>query len=115
MVDFMGSEQFSIFKQENKFIYLSQCGHLSTEVYSFTSNTPYGPWENKKLLFNTPVDSLNSDLFTYNALAHPQLIENNKILISYNTNSMELKDHFTNANIYKPRFMRVHLDTIVKK
>ncbi len=113
MVDFMGSEQFSIFKLNDTYIFLSQFGQLSTEVYSFTSDTPFGPWENKQLLFKTPMDTNNSNLFTYNALAHPQFIENNKLLISYNTNSMELEDHFNNASIYKPRFMRVHLDSII--
>ena len=115
MVDFDGSEQFSVSKIENKYVYISQLGHLSKEVYSFVSTSPFGPWNNKKLLFETPIDTNNKDLFTYNALAHPQFTKNNELLISYNTNSMKLQDHFTNARIYKPRFMRVPLELIFEE
>jgi uncharacterized protein DUF5005 len=115
MIDFDGSEQFSISKINNQYVFVSQFGKLSKEVYSFISSTPFGPWTNKKLLFETPIDESNKNLFTYNALAHPQFTENNELLISYNTNSFELQDHFVNAGIYKPRFMRVPLRLIFEE
>ena len=109
-----GSEQFSIIKLDMEYVFITQLGSLSKKVCSFTGKTPFGPWSNKQLLFETPIDYDNKNLFTYNALAHPQFTEGDHLLISYNTNSFELGDHFTNAGIYRPRFMRVPTDSIFK-
>ena len=115
MVEINGSEQFSVLKLRNKYVLITQYGGLSRKVYSFISETPYGPWEKEQLLFETPIAYPNQNLFTYNALAHPQFTSKDNLLVSYNTNSMELEDHFTNAGIYRPRFMRVPIDMIFKK
>lgn len=114
MSDFHVSEQFSIIKQNNKYILITQDGFLSGDILSYTSDIPYGNWSNCKLLYTTPLPEGNKNLFTYNAVAHPQFIENGKLLISYNTNSFVLQDHFDNADIYRPRFIRVSLKKIDK-
>lgn len=108
-----GSEQFSVFEHDGEFILIMQEGSLSDKIYSYISNFPYGPWTNKQLLYQTPRAYENDQLFTYNALAHPQFTENNELLISYNTNSFELADHFVNAGIYRPRFIRVPFELIL--
>ncbi len=112
MVDYSGSEQFSVFEYENLYVMVNQAGNLSDEIYSFTSATPYGPWGNKAMLYKTPIPDTTKNLFTYNAVAHPHLIENGQLLVSYNMNSMELDDHFKNADIYRPRFIRVPMAII---
>lgn len=113
MADISGSEQFSVFEYKGDFIMIMQEGSLSRKVFSYVSETPFGPWNKKTLLFETPIAYENEGLFTYNALGHPQFIQNDELLISYNTNSMELQDHFDNAGIYRPRFFRVPLDLIL--
>lgn len=115
MADIDGSEQFSIVKLRDKYVYITQSGGLSRKVNSLLSDTPYGPWQNKQILFETPIPFENKDLFTYNALAHPQFTKDDELLISYNTNSMKLEDHFVNAGIYRPRFMRIPINLIFKK
>jgi len=112
MADISGSEQFSVFDYNDQFILVAQEGMLSKKVMAYVSATPYGPWSEGKLLFETPIAYENDQLFTYNALAHPQFTENNELLVSYNTNSFELQDHFENAGIYRPRFFRVPLEMI---
>lgn len=112
MTDYSGSEQFSVFEYGDLYVMVSQAGNLSDEIYSFTADTPYGPWENKTMLYKTPIPDTTKNLFTYNAVAHPHLIENGELLISYNMNSKELADHFKNADIYRPRFIRVPLGII---
>ncbi len=114
MIMVNGSEQFSVFKHEEKFIMIMQAGELSDKIFSYTADTPYGSWGNKQLLYKTPMPYKNDQLFTYNALAHPQFTKNNELLISYNTNSFKLNDHFNNAGIYRPRFIRVPFEIIVK-
>lgn len=112
MADFSGSEQFSVFKLKDLYILVTQMGGFSTEIGSFTSDSPWGPWQNKTVLYKTPVPDTTTNIFTYNALAHPDLIKDGKLLVSYNMNSMVLEDHFRNADIYRPRFIRVPLEMI---
>ena len=107
-----GSEQFSIFPLGDLYILLTQMGSLSAEICSFTSSTPYGPWENKQLLYTTPLPDSSHRLLTYNALAHPQFVEKGNLLVSYNTNSQVLGDHYRDASIYRPRFVWVPLALI---
>ncbi|MEO9476021.1 MAG: DUF5005 domain-containing protein [Cyclobacteriaceae bacterium] len=107
MTDADGSEQFSIIKTRDKYVYLTQEGELGTRVFTYTSNTPYGPWGNQRLVYNTPIPYDNENLFTYNSLIHPQFANDSTILLSYNTNSFRLEDHFENAGIYRPRFARI--------
>jgi hypothetical protein len=109
-----GSEQFSVIQLENKIVYLTQLGNFSKEVYSYVSDTPYGPWSEGTLIYNTPVPFENENLITYNTVAHPQFNRDGKLLISYNTNSQLLEDHYKNAAIYKPRFARIPIEMILK-
>lgn len=112
MIDYSGSEQFSVFEYEGLYVMVNQAGDLSDEIYSFTSETPYGPWENRTMIYKTPIPDTTVNLFTYNALAHPHLIKNGELLVSYNMNSMVLADHFKNADIYRPRFIRIPMGII---
>jgi len=114
MADVDGSEQFTVMKWKGKFVFITQLGALSKEICSFTSDKPNTGWQNKQLLYSTPISEGDSNLFTYNAVAHPQFIENETLLVSYNTNSFILSDHFNSADIYRPRFFRVPLISIDK-
>lgn len=114
MSDLDISEQFSVMKIKNKYVLVTQTGYvLSPEIYSFISDRPYGTWSGKTLLYRTPIPEGNKNLFTYNAMAHPQFIKDGKLLISYNTNSFVLEDHFRDADIYRPRFIWVPLKLII--
>jgi hypothetical protein len=114
VLEFSGSEQFSVFTHNDKFIMIMQEGELSNRIFSFTADNPEGPWENKQLIYEIPLPAENKNLFTYNALGHPQFIKDNMLLVSYNTNSFELDDHFKDALIYRPRFIRVPMELILK-
>jgi hypothetical protein len=115
ILQFSGSEQFSVFEWRGIYVMIMQEGHLGRKIYSFTSKTPFGPWENQKMIYETPILDNCPDCWTYNALAHPQFIEDEMLLISYNTNSMKMQDHYDNALIYRPRFIRVPLEIITNQ
>jgi len=115
ILDIQGSEQFSVFKTDRHYVLITQMDGLSNEICSFTSLTPYGPWGNKKNIYTTPLPDSAHNLFTYNAVAHPQFTEKGMLLISYNTNSFVLEDHFRDATMYRPRFFRVPIDLILKE
>lgn len=101
---FQVSQQYSTIKHKDKYILITQDIWLSAEIYSFTSSTPVGPWNNKTLLYTTPI--IYEGSFTYNAYAHPQFDENNTLLLSYNTNG-DFWDIFDNIEIYRPNFIRI--------
>lgn len=113
MADIHGSEQFSVFQLDDRYVMVTQMSGISDDICSFISETPYGPWENRQLLYTTPLPDSTENLFTYNAVAHPQFIENGMLLISYNTNSYELADHYRNASVYRPRFFRAPVSMIL--
>jgi hypothetical protein len=64
------SQQYGFFKQDSKYVLLTQEIWLSTKIYSYTCNTPGGPLNNKVPLYQTPV--LYPGSFTYNAFPHIQ-------------------------------------------
>jgi hypothetical protein len=98
------SQQFCVSTYLGKYILLSQEIWLSAKIYTYTSNSPSGPWSNKKLIYTTPETS--GDVFTYNAYAHPQFDHDRELLVSYNVNG-DFFSIFSNVEIYRPRFIRV--------
>ena len=103
------SQQYCVFKHENKFVMLSQEIWFSTKIHSYTAESPEGPWGNKQLLYETPI--LFENTFTYNAYAHPQFTDNNNLLVSYNSNG-SFWEIFNNVEIYRPRFINVPMNII---
>jgi len=98
------SQQFGVFKLGYNYVLVSQEIWFSTKIQSFTSGFLHGPFVNKTLLYQTPI--LYSNTFTYNAFPHIQFHEDDKLLISYNSNG-NFWDIFSNVEIYRPLFIRV--------
>lgn len=110
------SEQFSVFKYKDLYIMLSQQRGIGAgEIFTYTSPNPNGPWENKKLIYKTKEQEQDGEIITYNAMAHPQYIDNEMLLISYNVNSLKGSRIFENVNYYRPVFLRVPLALITGK
>lgn len=103
------SQQYGFFKQDSKYVLLTQEIWLSTKIYSYTCNTPGGPLNNKVLLYQTPV--LYPGSFTYNAFPHIQFTSGGELLVSYNTNG-DFWQIFSNVELYRPLFIRVPLTLI---
>ena len=114
MTSFRGSEQFSVFKHKDKYVMITQSGDfLASSIYSVTSDNPYTGWTNKKELWKLQPLVKEKDLFAYNPVAHPHLIHDNELLISYCVNSFNLDDLFEDASKYRPVFIRVNMDKIL--
>lgn len=110
-------EQFSVFKYKNKYVLLMQARELfKGNIYSYTSDTATGPWGNEQLLFHTTEQENTEDkIITYNAMAHPQYIEDKKLLVSYCVNSLEVSNiHEVNVEYYRPKFIRVPMEMIME-
>lgn len=112
------SPSFSVIKLQNKYYLITQdigfltCG-LGRDIFSYESDTPYGPFVNKKTLYTIEDKYKDDYIITYNATAHPEFIDNNELLISYNLNDVcptlcETSSRL-DPNVYRPRFIRVPL------
>lgn len=99
------SEQFTAFKHEGRYYLLTQHHILGGEIYMYRSEAPFGPFTEKTLIYCTP--QTEGDIFTYNAFAHTQFLNDGALLVSYNVNSLNFSDVFTNADNYRPYFVWV--------
>ncbi len=103
------SQQFAVFKHQEKYVMLTQQIWLGAEIYTLTADQPEGPWKNKQHVYTTPYPF--PDMFTYNAYAHPQFNKDNKLLVSYNSNG-DFWEIFNNVELYRPNFIRVPFEMI---
>lgn len=113
-VDVPVSAQFSVFRLKDKYVLLTKDRFSPEgEIYSFISDSPCGPWKGKKLIWRT-TEQNDKELFTYNAMAHPQYInKRGEILICYNINSSNLTRIMDEVDTYRPVFLRVPADYIL--
>jgi hypothetical protein len=113
-VDISVSEQFSIFKYHKKYILLTQ-ERAGADIFTYVSDFPDKEFHNKKFIYHTTESDSDTTkrIFTYNALAHAQYIEDNKLLVSYCVNSMRARDFFENVENYRARFLRVPMKMIL--
>ncbi len=82
---------------------------LSPELLAFRSCTPEGPFTDPVLLYVTP-ETEDGLVFTYNAHAHPHLSGDGELLISYNVNAQNIAWLYADADLYRPRFVRVTVE-----
>lgn len=100
------SDQFSVFKQNSKFYLLTQHHIFGSEIYIYDSDHPALGFKQKRTVYCTP-QSNQGNLFTYNAFAHTEFSSNGELLVSYNVNSFVFADVFSNADNYRPFFVRI--------
>lgn len=107
------SSQFNVFKIEGKYVLLTQEKQFdSGEIYTFIADSPQGPWYNKQLVYKIQEND-NPNLFTYNAMAHPQFQKDGMILISYNVNNEDFEQQHKEVSTYRPRFLWIAIDKIL--
>lgn len=115
MVDMKGSEQFSVIKIGDKYVYITQVGDfVNTTLVSMTSEKPFTGWSNKKNLYYPKPLKPEKGLFAYNSVAHPHFTKNGELLVSYCINSFNLDDVFIDASKYRPVFIRVPEEMILE-
>jgi hypothetical protein len=100
------SDQFSVFKSNNRYYLLTQHHIFGGDIYLYDSDNPALGFDHKRTVYCTP-QTHSGNLFTYNAFVHPQYSQNGALLVSYNVNSFTFGDVFTNADNYRPYFVRV--------
>jgi hypothetical protein len=115
-IDISVSEQFNIFKYKDKYILLTQ-ERTGADIFTYVSDFPDKGFHNKKFIYHTTESDTDTTkrIFTYNALPHPQYIENDQLLVSYCVNSFRARDFFENVENYRARFIRVPMKLILSE
>jgi hypothetical protein len=97
------SQEFSLSPiGDDKYLLVFQMG---SSVALRIGESPTGPFGIFYSIYDCPEVLQDPDIFVYNAKAHPSLSNENEMLISYNVNTFDFGDHFSNADIYRPRFI----------
>jgi len=81
----------------------------NSQVAVRKGSSPTGPFDIIQSIWDCPEVLEDSDIFVYNAKAHPHLSNPGELLISYNVNTWDFWDHFSRADIYRPRFVTLSL------
>lgn len=89
---------------KDKYILVSM--PISREVFIRIADSPIGPFGPKQVIYKTSEPDQIPETYTYNAKAHPVLSKENELIISYNVNTPKL-GHHKNAEIYRPRFIKL--------
>lgn len=93
-----------------EFLAVFQYHGIGHRVAVRVGDTPVGPWGPVIPIWRCPEVDFGNETFAYNAKAHPHLSTEDRILISYNVNTRDFwGDFFDYADIYRPRFLWLHL------
>lgn len=95
-----------------KYLYVYCDNGVGEMVCAAVGETPYGPFAEPVRLYYMHDDreldpELGIKTYRYNAKAHYHLSGDRELLISYNVNTTDYESHFKNADIYRPRFLRL--------
>ena len=88
---------------------------FSDEIKAYVSCSPTGPFTSGTTIHRMPeVGAAGSygdpDVIAYNAHEHPELRDDDTLLLTYNVNSVDPDDLYADVSIYRPRFVEVTLD-----
>lgn len=73
---------------------------------------PEGPWSRPQPVYQVPGVAKNKAYFTYAAKGHPELSRPGELLITYVINSNDFWAMVRDADIYRPRFIRLRLSDV---
>ena len=92
-----------------KYILVYQDATIGKDVCYRLSSSPYGLFDEKKVLYHCEETTLMNGLSQYNAKAHPVLSRDGSIVVSYNLNESTFGMNGKNGDIYHPRFIKFNL------
>lgn len=106
--------QPNVFKDGDKYYFVTQGTCFGLDIYIYESDSPLGPFTNQRTLYRIPekyTSSADPGFITYNAVVHHSLSKEGELVISYNINPTDFADNFNapgTADNYRPYFVRVY-------
>jgi hypothetical protein len=77
------------------------------------SQNPEGPWSTPFAVYQVEGIGKDNDLFTYAAKSHACISRPGELLISYVVNAFDFERVIQNAEMYRPRFIRLSLNRLL--
>lgn len=101
------SNEFSVSRFQGKFTLVTgdATEPFSAKIVMYRADDVEGPYTGKTELYTTP--ETGGNVYTYNAKAHPNLGDGDRLLVTYNVNSIVSDDLYRDARIYRPRYIDV--------
>jgi hypothetical protein len=87
---------------------------LGDHILTRSATTPFGPWSAPQAVYQVPNLNRAKKHITYAAKGHPEVSRPGELLVSYVVNSLDFGESATNADIYRPRFVRVPVALLPK-
>lgn len=87
---------------------------LSPEIQVRFAEYPEGPWTEPVEAFRAPGVAVGGARFAYGAKGHGALSEPQEYLVSYTVNSTDFWEMAGDASIYRPRFIRLDLFSVLE-
>jgi len=98
---------------DGRYVMVFQLDSVRRDVAARIGKTPWGPFGPVKTLYRCDPPPKHK-IFCYNAKAHPHLSHHGDLLISYNVNSLDFGYNLRYADIYRPRFIRVSMQDLMR-
>jgi alpha-glucosidase (family GH31 glycosyl hydrolase) len=98
-------QQYTFFKSGSKYYLLSAASFLGPDIYLWDAASPTGPFTRKRKVYTVP--QAGGNIISYSATVHTEFTRNDQLLVSYCVNSHDPKDIYSNADNYRPYFIRV--------
>lgn len=90
-----------------KYLLISEKDTLSGYVAMSVGESPVGPFTKFQNVYYTPELNKEKQIFTYNAKAHPHLSQLGELLLSYNVNTTDPSGNELDADVYRPRWVKL--------
>lgn len=108
LMENVSNEMSVSYMADGRVIAAFQMRNDPTAVAIAAGQSPTGPFQPAKKVWQTPEAFDDLDFYTYNAKAHPHLSKPGELLISYNVNSFDFLDDIVKHPYHlRPRFIRV--------
>jgi hypothetical protein len=78
---------------------------LNRSVLAYSAPSPTGPFGPPTTLFGAP--EVGSGVIAYDSTVHPELGSANRLVVSYNVNSLDPDRDYADVDVYRPRFYDV--------
>jgi hypothetical protein len=99
------ADQFSVLRTGGGWALVSQVP-MSRDIVAFRARRPQGAWDEGARIARTPEIAHG---ITYNATVHPEFSAGKRLILGFCVNADTWSRVFTDAALYRPRFMAVHL------
>nr|WP_216843743.1 DUF4185 domain-containing protein [Phytoactinopolyspora alkaliphila] len=104
------ANEYSVTRFKDGYLLVTQDTNelFSSNIVGYVSCTPWGPFVPAATLHQTP--ETGGNIITYNAHEHPEQRRGNRLLLTYNVNSLDSNELYDDVTIYRPRFVEVTLE-----